>query len=155
MMKKFKPYIISIVIALTVGGISALLTASSFERYSLLVKPPLSPPPWLFPIVWSVLFILMGISSAMIYKSENPDKNAALGLYALQLAVNFIWPILFFALEWRFIAFLWILLLVALVSVMILRFYKINKTAALLQLPYLIWIIFATYLNLGVYLLNK
>ena len=155
MWKKSDSYLISVAIALAVGGLSGFLTRESMAAYSILVRPPLSPPGWLFPVVWTVLFILMGVSAAMVFVTKAPGTKRALILYGAQLVVNFFWPILFFNLEARFFAFLWLLLLLALVLLTAKNFYKISKTAGLLLLPYLLWLLFAGYLNLGVYLLNR
>lgn len=148
-----KNLIISLLISLGVGGLSALVTGGSMDTYMFLVKPPLAPPSIVFPIVWTILFILMGISSYMIY--ESGDYNSSLKTYLLQLGINFVWPILFFVLDYRLLALLWIILLDIVVIIMIKRFYDVNKTAAYLQIPYLIWILFATYLNFGFYILNR
>ena len=157
MWEKFKPYIISILIALGVGALAAWLTRGSMNIYSSVNTPPLSPPAWLFPVVWTVLYILMGISSAIIYQKgkEGGDVKAALDVYILQLAVNFIWSIVFFNMRLFFLAFLWIILLWILIFVMIKRFWQIDKTAAKLQIPYLLWVTFALYLNLMIFLLNR
>lgn len=150
-----KKLIISVLISLGVGGLSAIITSGSMDIYKTLVKPSLAPPSILFPIVWTILYILMGISAYLIYNSNNLESDDALKIYGLQLLVNFVWPILFFVLKLRLLSFVWIVLLLILVIVMILKFYKINKTAAYLQIPYFIWVLFASYLNLGFYLLNK
>ena len=155
MRNKTKVYIISILIALGIGALSGFLTRGSMERFASLNQPPLSPPGWLFPVVWSVLFILMGIGAAMIYLSDNPERTRALKIYALQLIVNFFWSILFFNLEARLFAFFWLLLLLALVLLMFFLFRKISPQAAFLQIPYILWLLFAAYLNFGVYLLNR
>jgi len=151
----FKALIISILISLGVGGLSALITGGSMDMYNMLVKPPLSPPGIVFPIVWTILYILMGISAYIIYKSRDISKKEALKIYAIQLLINFIWPILFFKLEWLFPSFIWILILLGVIILMISKFYKIDKTAAYLQIPYLLWVIFATYLNFSFYILNR
>lgn len=155
MCKSKKFYVISALIPLAVGGLSALLGMNGMADYKLLQKPPLAPPGFLFPIVWTLLFILMGISSAKIACSDSPDKNSALKTYAAQLAVNFFWTIFFFRFQWRLFAFFWILLLIVLVVSMIRQFGAIRVSAAKLQIPYLIWLIFAAYLNLGVWFLNR
>jgi len=153
-MKKFKVYAISILIALGVGGLSAFLTRGEMRVYSTLVQPPLAPPSWLFPIVWSILFILMGISAGMIYLSHSYEKGSALTVYGLQLAVNFIWSLIFFNMKAYYLAFFWLLLLLALIIIMVYKFCKINKTAAYLQIPYLLWVTFAGYLTLAIAILN-
>lgn len=152
-MSNFKIYAKAILIPVVVGGIVGLIISSSID-YSSLKQPPLSPPSTLFPIVWSILYILMGISYGILDSNLLVDSGIN-SIYYLQLFVNALWSIFFFVFKWRFFSFLWILLLLALVVIMIIRFYRKNKTSGLLQIPYLLWILFATYLNLGVYLLNK
>ena len=157
MWKNLKPYIISVLIALGVGGLAALLTRNNMDIYQSITRPPLSPPSWLFPVVWTVLYILMGISSAMVYiKGSEGDENAssALRIYALQLAVNFFWSIIFFNMQAYLFSFIWIILLWILIIVMIKRFYEVSPVAAWLQIPYLLWVTFAAYLNLMIYFLN-
>ncbi len=158
MWKKLKPYVISVIIALLVGGISALLTSGSMDIYGTVQTPPLSPPAIVFPIVWTILFTLMGIGSAIVYvkgKEEDIDISSALGVYLLQLAVNFFWSIIFFNMRAFLFAFIWIILLWILIIVMIKRFYEISPLAAYLQIPYLLWVTFAAYLNLAIYILNR
>lgn len=155
MWKKIKHYVISIGIALAVGVLAALLTKGNMELYASIKQPPLAPPGWLFPIAWTVLYILMGISSATVFKTVAPNRRAALRVYALQLAFNFVWTLIFFNLQSYLLAFVWILALLALIVIMILRFRKVNPTAAWLQIPYLVWVCFAAYLNLGVFILNR
>ena len=150
----WKQLLISIGIALGIGGLSALVTMNSMDKYETMAKPALSPPGFLFPIVWAILFTLMGISSYLIFNSEDSRKPFALFIYGAQLAVNFFWPIFFFNFSEYLWAFIWILLLWLLIILMIKKFYPINKVAALLQVPYLLWVTFAAYLNFGVYLLN-
>lgn len=152
-MSNFKTYAKAILIPVVVGGIVGLIISGSID-YSSLKQPPLSPPSTLFPIVWSILYILMGISYGILDSNLLVDSGIN-SIYYLQLFVNALWSIFFFVFKWRFFSFLWILLLLALAVIMIVRFYRKNKTSGLLQIPYLLWILFATYLNLGVYLLNK
>ncbi len=136
-----------------IGGAIVGLITSGYMDYSDMVKPPLSPPGIVFPIVWTILYILMGISYFIATK-DNEDNKELDQIYLLQLLVNFIWPIIFFVLEMYFTAFLWIILLLILVIVMIKELLKANKISGYLQIPYLIWLLFATYLNLGITLLN-
>ena len=136
-----------------IGGAIVGLITSGYMDYSDVVKPPLSPPGIVFPIVWTILYILMGISYFIATK-DNEDNKELDQIYLLQLLVNFMWPIIFFALEMYFTAFLWIILLLILVIVMIKELLKANKISGYLQIPYLIWLLFATYLNLGITLLN-
>lgn len=152
-MSKTKIFAKSILIPIIVGGIVGLLISGSID-YNNLQKPFLAPPSILFPIVWNFLYILMGISYGIleVKKLNTPEINF---IYYFQLFVNALWSIFFFTLEWRLFAFLWIILLDILVIIMIIKFYQKNKTAGLLQIPYLLWVLFATYLNLAIYLLNK
>ncbi len=157
MKKQTKSYIIGILIPVAVGGLAAFLTRNSMDIYSKIEKPPLSPPGILFPIVWTILYVLMGIGSTIIY--NNPIKGEqsknALTVYGVQLLVNFFWSILFFNLEAYLFSFVWLVVMWLLIILMIVLFSKINKAAAYLQIPYLLWVTFAGYLNLMIYLLNK
>lgn len=158
MNKKIRSYIIAIIIPLAVGGLSAILTSGSMGLYETIIKPSLSPPAIVFPIVWTVLYTLMGISSGIIYNSSGSTcaaRNNALAVYVLQLMINFLWSIVFFNLRAFLPAFILILVLWALIAIMIVRFYKINKVAAILQIPYFLWVTFAAYLTLMIYLLNR
>ncbi|MBO5477299.1 MAG: tryptophan-rich sensory protein [Clostridia bacterium] len=152
-MSKFKIYFKSILIPLLVGAIIGFITSGSMD-YNTLEKPPLSPPGVLFPIVWTILYTLMGISYGILKSNSLVDSNIN-SIYYLQLFVNALWSIFFFTLKWRFFAFLWILLLLALVITMTIKFYNKNKIAGLLQIPYILWVAFASYLNLGTFLLNN
>lgn len=158
MWNKIKPYVISAVIALAVGGLSALLTAGSMDLYSEIVQPPLAPPSFLFPIVWTVLYILMGISAAMIYleRDNKPaEVSRALIVYAVNLFLNFFWSIIFFNMRAFLFSFIWLILLWITILIMIIKFYRIKPVAGLLQIPYLLWVTFAGYLNLAIYILNR
>ena len=152
-MSKFKIYAKSILIPVIIGGIVGLIISGSID-YNTLQKPVLSPSSATFPIVWTILYILMGISYGILQSKQLVDKNIKI-IYYFQLAVNALWSIFFFTLKWRLFSFLWIILLDVLVIIMIKKFFDKNKTAGLLQIPYIIWTLFASYLNLGVYLLNK
>ena len=152
-MSKFKIYAKSILIPVISGGIVGFII-SGFMDYDMLQKPFLAPPSILFPIIWTTLYILMGVSYGILESNSLIDSKTNL-IYYSQLAVNLLWPIFFFVLKWRFFSFLWIILLVILVVLMIINFYSKNKLAGLLQLPYLIWSSFATYLTLFIYLLNR
>lgn len=152
-MSKIKIYAKSILIPVIIGGVIGLIISRSID-YNSLQKPPLSPPSILFPIVWTILYLLMGISYGIIDSKSLIELKTKI-IYSLQLFVNATWSLIFFTLKWRLFAFIWIIILDVLVIVMIIDFFKKNKTAGLLQIPYLLWIIFASYLNLGVYLLNK
>lgn len=145
-----KRCIINLIIPLIVGVIVSLIMMP-FMDYDELTLPFLAPPAILFPIAWTILYILMGISAYIICLNNN-DKVPL--IYYVQLGVNAFWSIIFFVFKLRFLAFIWIVLLIILVVKMIKQFKDINKIAAYLQIPYLLWIIFAAYLNLGIYLLN-
>ena len=158
---KIKPYIlpysIAIAIPLTVGIASAALTKDSMDVYGELNTPPLAPPAFLFPIVWSLLFILMGISSAMIFtKKERNPEAAKRGLiyYAVSLVLNFTWSIVFFNLQASFFALLVLIALLYCIVRTILEYRKVWPAAAYLQIPYALWVGFAGYLNAGIWLLN-
>lgn len=145
-----------IAVPLLVGVVSALISGGGMETFSRLNQPPLSPPGWLFPVVWIILYTLMGISSYLILTSEKDKKEIqkALTVYAYQLIVNFLWPTFFFNFGWYLFAFIWLVLLWVLILIMIIQFYQISKPAAYLMIPYLIWVTFAGYLNLAIWWLN-
>lgn len=156
-MKKYKPYIVSALIALAVGGLSAIATNGNMDIYSEIAVPPLSPPTLVFPIVWSILFVIMGISSGKIFVSHTMGNKAAcpaLTVYAINLAVNFFWSILFFNLRAFLFSALWLVLLITIIIVMIVKFHRIEPWTAWLQIPYLLWCCFALYLNAAIYVLN-
>lgn len=129
-----------------IGAIVDLII-NPFMNYQDLNKPPLSPPGIIFPIVWTILYIIMGYS---FYKQDEQNKT----IYYTQLVVNGLWSIFFFVFKWYLFSFIWIILLIILVIIMIKEFYKVNKLSGLINIPYLIWLIFAAYLSFGVYLLN-
>lgn len=152
----YKTLAISILIPIAVGGLSALFTMGSMKDFEALRQPPLSPPSWLFPVVWTVLFILMGISLYLVL--ESPDsidgKEKAFKVYFLQLAFNFMWSIIFFNFGAYEIAFAWLIALLALIVVTTANFFKISTLAGVLMLPYIAWVAFAAYLNLAIAYLN-
>lgn len=127
---------------------------SGFKSFEALQKPPLTPPAAVFPIVWSALYLLMGIAAYLVWSSGDLDRGASLRMYFLQLLVNILWPLFFFRLQWRLFAFFWLLLLLALLSLTMAGFRYIRKSAYWLLVPYFLWVLFAGYLNLGIYLLN-
>ena len=147
---KLKPLFFSLLLSLGTGALSSLFTSDSRTQYAALYKPPLAPPGWLFPVVWTILFVLMGVAAYLIYISDSPDKNNALKLYLVHLFVNFSWSIIFFRWNAYFLAFTWLLLLLYLVYLTAKEFYAINKTAGLLFVPYLIWLLYAGYINLSI-----
>ena len=158
MWKKWKPYIISVAIALGVGALAAFFTRNSMDIYGALNQPPLAPPSWIFPVVWIILYTLMGISSAMVWikgEGNGIDTTFPLKIYTVQLVFNFLWSIVFFNLRWYLFAYIWLMLLWVLIIVMIVQFRRISRIAGNLQIPYLLWVTFASYLNLMIYILNR
>lgn len=140
-----------IFLPLIIGIIVGLISQPGIE-YNTLTKPPLSPPGILFPILWTIIYLLMGISYFLIKKEKNTALESI--VYYLQLFVNALWSIIFFNLEWYFFAIVWIILLDLLVAAMIYLFYKKNKISGYLNIVYAVWLIFATYLTIGIYILN-
>lgn len=145
-----------IAMPLILGGISALAVKGSMAEYAMIEQPPLSPPGWLFPAAWSVLYVLMGAASYIVLCSGAPlyERRSALKLYAVQLVVNVLWPPIFFGLGLYLAALLWLALLWVLALITALRFRRVSRPAACLLAPYIVWLTFAAYLNLGVWLLN-
>lgn len=158
MVMKFdiKKLVKNLAIPLLVGLVSGFLTQGGVDQFKTsTIKPVFSPPDWFFPIAWTILYILMGISSYIISTTQTEeDKKTATLLYYIQLVFNFIWPFIFFSLEAYLIAFIWIIILWVLIIATTIEFYKIDKTAALLMIPYITWVTFAAILNFSIYLLN-
>lgn len=152
----YKMLILFIVLALLAGGIGALL-GGGMKEFDNVSKPNFTPPAIIFPIAWTILYILMGISSYLICCNKTDKKfiSSACKTYILQLIANILWTPIFFRFNMYFIAFIWIILLIILVISMIIKFYKIKPLAAYLQIPYLLWLIFASILNFSIYMLNK
>ena len=155
--KKWKPYFVSVAIALSVGILSGLLSISGMNAYMQSVtKPALTPPGWVFSVVWTLLYILMGIGSARIWMhDESIQRGRGLNLYVVQLILNFFWSLIFFNAQAFAVAVIWLLLLLTAVVLMTIQFYKVDRKAAYLQIPYIIWLVFAAYLSVGVWFLNK
>ena len=154
---KYKVYIISCAIALGVGALSALLTMGNMALFDEVKKPPLSPPGFLFPVVWTILYILMGISAAKIFKLKGVYENEvreSLTYYAASLVVNFAWSIIFFNFGAFLLAFVWLLLLLFLIIKTVVNYHTIDPLSAYLQIPYIIWVTFAGYLTAGIAILN-
>lgn len=145
--------IYALIIPLAAGAFSSVLTPDSSEIFNMFNKPPLSPPGWLFPVVWTVLYIFMGLASFLVYTSDKYTKPA-LTLYCTQLFLNFMWSIIFFNLQMYLAAFFWLFLMWFLIIITIVLFYEIYKPAAYLMIPYLVWVTYAGYLNLAIYMLN-
>jgi len=153
-MKKVLSFIIAIAIPLLVGVVSALLTMNNMDVYSTVNQPPLTPPALVFPIVWTVLFTLMGVSSALVYNSYSNKKDDAFFVYAVSLGLNFLWSIIFFNFRQFILSFIVLVALLISIIATIVKYFKINKVASLLQIPYAVWVAFAGYLNFAIILLN-
>lgn len=153
---QWKKLLPAIALPLAVGGLSALITSDAMESFGNLRQPPLSPPAWLFPVVWSLLYILMGIASYRVWiaVTTHEKRREALIFYAAQLVFNFFWSIIFFNLGEYLFAFVWLVALWLLIWLTKQRFAKIDSVAAYLLVPYLLWVAFAGYLNLGIFILN-
>lgn len=147
----------ALAIPLAVGGFAGWLTRAGMEHFKTVAQPPLSPPAWLFPVVWTILYLLMGAASYLVWTSgaSQARRERALTVYALSLAVNFLWPIVFFTMRFYFTAFLLLLLLWVLAAAAALLFSCIDGRAGRLMIPYIVWLSFAAYLNAGVWLLNR
>ncbi len=150
----FKKLFMYLGITLGVGALAAFFTMNSMDIYSQINRPALAPPSIVFPIAWTILYTLMAISAYIVSQSECENKSSALTIFYAQLAVNFVWPLLFFNLQAFLFSFIWLILLVALVILMIYQFYKCKPISAYLQIPYLLWLLFASYLNFSIYIMN-
>ncbi|MBQ6119953.1 MAG: tryptophan-rich sensory protein, partial [Clostridia bacterium] len=153
---KIKPLVIALALPLLTGGFAALISRSRMGLFDMVSKPPLSPPAWLFPVAWTVLYVLMGVASYRVFtaRAGSAEKNRALLLYGIQLAFNFFWTLIFFNLGAYWFAFFWLVALLALIAVTTRKFYGIDRPAAYLMLPYIVWVTFAGYLNLGIARMN-
>lgn len=152
-MIKWKNLIINILIPSILGFLGSLV-GNVMNGFDGMYKPSFTPPSIVFPIAWTILYILMGISSYLIYESDSKEKDSALTIYGIQLIINSLWTYFFFNLKWFLFSFILVLIILFLVIIMIIKFYKINKTSAYLQIPYVIWLIFAAILSYNVFLLN-
>ena len=152
-MIKWKNLIISILIPVIIGFLGSIV-GNVMNGFDGINKPAFTPPAIVFPIAWSILYILMGISSYLIFESDSSEKDSALLIYGIQLVINSLWTFFFFNLKWFLFSFVLVLIILLFVIVMIIKFYKINKTAAYLQIPYVVWLIFAAILSYNVFLLN-
>ncbi len=154
---KWKSLIPALALPLATGALAGFLTRDGMRIFSALRQPPLSPPAWLFPVVWTALYLMMGTASYLVWNSgaSSARKERALTVYGLSLAANFLWPIVFFTMEAWLPAFFLLLVLLLLAAVSALLFFHISSAAGRLMLPYLVWLLFAGYLNLGVWLLNR
>ena len=155
-LKKWKPYILWIALTEAVGFLAGLLTRAGSDAFSEYVRqPPLSPPAWVFPVVWTLLYALMGIGAARVWSAPDSDERSqGLNWFVFQLILNFFWPLIFFNAQAYAVAAIWIVILWIAVLMMILKFYPVDPLAAWLQVPYLLWLTFAAYLAFGVWFLN-
>lgn len=150
----FKKFLIILISTFVIGGLFAFIIRDNMSVYQELDKP-IDVPKIVFPVVWSILYLLMSISCYIISASDSKEKNKCIIIYYVQLIINSLWTLIFFGFNLYLLAFIWLLLLIVFVVIMVLNFYNVSKKAAYLQIPYLVWTIFAGYLNLGIYLLNK
>ena len=151
---RYKTLILQVVLALVAGGIASLLGGETAPLYERLQSPPLSPPGWVFPVVWTVLYVLMGLAAGLVARSADVDRDSALLFYYVQLGMNVLWPLLFFRFAWLLVAAIWLLLLTAAVYATWRRFRAIHPVSGWLLVPYLLWCVFALYLNVGFSVLN-
>lgn len=150
----WKRLIIITIITFVVGSFFSLITMNNMDTFKELEKP-INVPAVLFPIVWSILFILMSISCYIVTQSNDKNKDKAIIWYGVQLVINSLWSLIFFGFGAYLFAFIWIILLLITVIIMVAKFYNVDKKAAYLNIPYILWILFAGYLNFGIYLLNR
>lgn len=148
--------VIFLMIPLVVGTLSAAISMRAMAIYGTMEKPPLSPPAWVFSVAWTILYLIMGLASYFVFTSkvEDNSKSAALILYAIQLAMNFMWSIVFFNFGMYLFAFVWLIIMWLLVCYCTFRFFLIDKRAGFLMIPYIMWLTFAAYLNIGAYILR-
>ena len=151
---KVKPFVIALAIPFGVQLLSYFVTKGSMDFYSEISKPPLAPPGWLFPVVWTVLYALMGIASYIVWDTRSEYTKEALTIYGIQLGFNFFWSVFFFVLESFLLSFVWLCGLFILIIIMIAAFRRVRPIAAYLMIPYAVWVAFAGYLNAGIFLLN-
>ncbi len=154
--QKITELLIFIVATELVGVLSSLISGGFSEKYLSIIRPPLSPPGWVFPVAWGILYALMGISAYIVFSSDGKqvEKFKALKVYCIQLCFNFLWSIIFFRFEMFTLALIDLILLLVFVIIMTILFGRISKQAGFLNIPYIMWLLFATYLNIGVVILN-
>lgn len=151
-----KKYFFWVIFVEAVGGLAGFLTRDDTKIYAAsVIKPPYSPPAIVFPILWTILYALMGISAARIYAApESPDRTKGLWLFLIQLVINFAWCFVFFTFQAFLLGAILVAVMIGLVAVMALYFRRVDTLSAYLQIPYIIWLMIAEYLSLGVYYLN-
>ena len=153
---KIKPLVVALILPLATGGLASLLARGRMDLFETVEKPLLSPPAWLFPVAWTILYVLMGVASYRVFtaRAGSAEKNRALLFYGIQLAFNFFWTLIFFNLGAYWFAFVWLAALLALIVVTTMKFRRIDRPAAYLMIPYILWVTFAGYLNFGIALMN-
>ena len=149
--------IVALFIPFAIGALSAALSGEGMAAYGNMNKPPLSPPAWLFPIAWTILYLVMGLATYFVFVSESSfgSKGLALFIYGVQLFMNFMWSIIFFNWGQYLFAFVWLIIMWVLVIICIIQFKRISWIASCLMIPYILWLTFAAYLNMGTYILNQ
>ena len=152
--KKIGLFILCLAVPLGVGAIAAWIIQPSQDIYNTLNLPAFAPPGWLFGVVWPILYTLMGISVFIIVMQEHQMKSRSVVIFLTQLFFNFLWPIAFFTWQLFLFSSVWLLVLIGLIALMIIDFYKTNKWAGILQVPYLLWSIFACILNFTIFFMN-
>jgi len=152
--QRIGPYIAFLLVTAAIGGLGALVVNAGMPAYQALEKPGFTPPDIVFPIAWSILYLLMAIGAARVWNTHSRQRDRAIKLFLLQLVMNFLWNVWFFTLHWFLFAFVWLLALIVLIVLMIRDFSRIDVPAGRIQIPYLLWCCFAAALNLGVALLN-
>lgn len=153
--ENFEILLINILTPLLLGLLSSFLSGNIGDKYNMLVSPPFAPPRWMFPVVWTILYLLMGVAAYFVFTSDLKKRKGAFFLYTVQLSINFLWTIFFFGLGLRLFSFIWIILLIAVIIKNIKFFYNIKPISGVLMIPYLLWCVFAAYLNFGFWYLNK
>ncbi|MBE5793832.1 MAG: tryptophan-rich sensory protein [Clostridiales bacterium] len=153
----WKWLLICLAIPVGIGILSALVSMDGMKRFEQVAKPPLTPPGWLFPVAWTLLYLLMGYASYVVWRSDASKQQIdhALLWYGAQLAANFLWSPLFFQWDLYFAALLWLVVMLLLIVITMVRFWRVDRKAGILILPYLCWVLFAGYLNAGVWILNR
>lgn len=154
MMQRTRSYLFFPAAALLAGGAAAFICRDYFSIYGTLQKPFFAPPAWIFPVIWTILYVLMGVGAARVSQTFSPEKENAILLFTAQLIINVFWPILFFVLQSFGFAVIWLCLLLVMIIAMTIEFNKADRTAALLQIPYLLWSLFALVLNISISMLN-
>lgn len=153
----WKQLLIFLGIPVATGILSALVSMSGMKRFADVPQPPLTPPGWVFPVAWTLLYLMMGYASYVAWRSDTPKPQVqnALRWYGAQLAANFWWSPLFFQWGLYLPALLWLMVMLVLIVVVLVKFWRIDRKAGMLMLPYLCWVLFAGYLNAGVWVLSK